>query len=406
MSDEEESDTFQKIKNYVKRLIADIDAKEVLSLLIFAIIIFFIFKLMFGGIFGISLVVIENGPCPASSMCPTYDKGDMFVISKSSPEKIEMGDVIVYASASSYDPGRLIIHRVINITIIETASGPDYYFRVSGDNYDTNDNIDHYNTSNTLIPYDAVKGKTIMVIRKIGYLRLWLSDNPFIRNILLVLVVGVGAYLILAPEKKTEEEKEEEEKEKAAKKEKREAQKNKEFKVRVKEFLHNSWKSTKKWFVELITVKKRRIYLIVITSIIILMVILIPVIDQSIRVEGVTTGIHGISSLHLDDLTYASEGIIFLSYNIHYSDDGSWNEVFRCFLVEGIQNNTVIGTFKWKALYQPEIDAIIGGSMIFDIAEFNASMSLTLKITYNIIHRFGPDQIGLVYQDTFTALDW
>ena len=135
MSEQEDGDFIRKIKNYAKKFIADIDVKEVAILFVFGIIIFFVFKMMFGGIFGLSLVVIENGPCPNSSMCPTYDKGDMFLINKVAPEKIELGDVIVYES--SFD-GKLIIHRVINITI----DGSDYTYRVSGDNYETNDRID------------------------------------------------------------------------------------------------------------------------------------------------------------------------------------------------------------------------------------------------------------------------
>ena len=399
MSDQEDGDIFQKIKDYLKKFIADIDAKEVITLVVFGVIIFFIFKMMFGGIFGLSLVVIENGPCPNSSMCPTYDKGDMFLINKVAPEKIELGDVIVYES--TYD-GKLIIHRVINITTIETSSGLDYYYRVSGDNYATNARIDTYSGFNTTIPYDAVRGKTVLVIKKIGYLRLWLSDNPVIRNILLIIVVGLGAYLILAPEKKTEEEKEKEEAEKQA----RAVREKKELKIRFKEFFVNSWTNTKKWFKELFTVKKKRIKLIVICSLVIIIGILIPVIDQSNRVEGVTTGIHDISNLNLDDLSYSYENIVFLSFDISYAQDGSYNDVLKCFYVEGIQNNTVIGVFIWKALYQPEVDGIIGGSLVFDASEFNDSLSLTIKITYDIKHRFGADELGLVYQETFTAIDW
>ncbi len=395
MSEQEDGDFIRKIKNYAKKFIADIDVKEVAILFVFGIIIFFVFKMMFGGIFGLSLVVIENGPCPNSSMCPTYDKGDMFLINKVAPEKIELGDVIVYES--SFD-GKLIIHRVINITI----DGSDYTYRVSGDNYETNDRIDSYGSFNTRIPYEAVKGKTVMIIRKVGYLRLWFSDNPVIRNILLVIVVGIGAYLILAPDKKSEEEKAKEEQEKTAKVE----QEKKEFKLRVKEFFVNSWNNTKKWFIELFTVKRKRIKLIIFCSVILLLVILIPVIDQGIKVQGATTGIDDISGLNLDDFTYSTENIVFLSFNIHYSHDGSWNDVLRDFYVEGLQNGTVIGTFRWKAHYQPEVDGFIGGSLIFDINEFDDGQSLTIKITYDIQHKFGADDVGLVYQETFTALDW
>ena len=87
-------------------------------MIIAGIIIFLVVKMMFGGILGVSLVVIENGPCPNSSMCPTYDQGDMFLINKADPDKIEIGDVIVYNSDYHFSEF-LIIHRVVNITIIK-----------------------------------------------------------------------------------------------------------------------------------------------------------------------------------------------------------------------------------------------------------------------------------------------
>ncbi|MHA1199410.1 MAG: hypothetical protein ACTSQF_08800, partial [Candidatus Heimdallarchaeaceae archaeon] len=139
---------------------------------------------------------------------------------------------------------------------------------------------------------------------------------------------------------------------------------------------------------------------------ILLMGILIPVIDQGIRVDGATTGINDISGLRLDDLTYSTEGIVFLAFNIHYSHDGSYNDILKCFHVEGIQNGTVLSTFEWKALYQPEVEGLIGGTLIFDIDEFDDGLSLIIKITYDIDHRFGADENGLVYQESFTALDW
>jgi len=398
MSDQEEADFFQKVKDYVKKFVADIELKEVITLLIFGILIFFIFKLMFGGIFGVSLVVIENGPCPNSSMCPTYDKGDMFIINKAAPDKIVLGDVIVYESSSD---GRLIIHRVVNVTVLETPSGTEYYYRVSGDNFELNEHLDSYD-SGTAIPYEAVRGKTVMIIRKIGYVRLWLSESPTIRNILLVVVVGIGAYLILAPDKKTEEEKAKEEEEKKLRKDKRKLP----FKVRFKEYWINTWKNTKKWLIELFTVKRQRIKLIIFCSLIILTGILVPVIDQAIRVEGATTGIHDITNVNYFDTYNVTENIAFFSFDIHYSHDGSYNDVLKTFYVEGIQNDEVLGAFRWVALYQPEVDGTIGGSLVFDMSEFDAESNLTIKITYDIRHRFGADQLGIVYEETFSPAQW
>jgi len=34
-------------------------------------------------------------------------------------------------------------------------------------------------------------------------------------------------------------------------------------------------------------------------------------------------------------------------------------------------------------------------------SEFNSSLALTIKITYTIKHRFGPDLVDLEYEETF-----
>ena len=187
----------------LSKILKRINVKDAVYLSIFAIVIFIIIKMMFGGIFGLSLVVIENGP--KSSMWPTYDQGDMFLINRCSPEKIEMGDVIVYESATAFNSGILIIHRVINITIIEDAAGSHYYYRVSGDNPITNNNVDSYNTTSTLIPYNAVLGKTELLIPKIGYIRLWMTNYPAVRFIILGALIIFGLYLIFTPDKEEAE---------------------------------------------------------------------------------------------------------------------------------------------------------------------------------------------------------
>ena len=132
------SSTLAKIKN-------KINIKETTLMIVLALVLFFVVKMMFGGVFGISLVVIENGPCPNSSMCPVYDQGDMFLIYKSAPENIELGDVIVYESENGFSTGILIIHRVVNITILDNGGVNQYYYRVSGDNKDSNQDIDNFN---------------------------------------------------------------------------------------------------------------------------------------------------------------------------------------------------------------------------------------------------------------------
>ena len=48
------------LSKYLKK----INIKETIIMIIAGIIIFLVVKMMWGGILGVSLVVIENGPCP------------------------------------------------------------------------------------------------------------------------------------------------------------------------------------------------------------------------------------------------------------------------------------------------------------------------------------------------------
>ena len=57
-----------------------------------------------------TLVVIDNAD--PNSMYPTYQQGDLFILSKPTPDKYELGDVVVYQKPSS---DTNVIHRIIDI---------------------------------------------------------------------------------------------------------------------------------------------------------------------------------------------------------------------------------------------------------------------------------------------------
>ena len=101
------------------------------------IIAVFVFQMAFT-FFGFSFVVISN-PDP-NSMYPTYFQGDVFLLHKADPEDINVGDVIVY------DPGErdLIIHRVISIYKHNDGDSTRYFYRVKGDNPNSNSYLDQY----------------------------------------------------------------------------------------------------------------------------------------------------------------------------------------------------------------------------------------------------------------------
>lgn len=390
------------ISKYLKK----INVKETIIMIIAGIIIFLVVKMMFGGILGVSLVVIENGPCPNSSMCPTYDQGDMFLINKASPDKIEIGDVIVYNSDYHFSDF-LIIHRVVNITIISDANGDHHYYMVSGDNFNSNDYIDWYNASTKLIPYDAVLGKTKFLIPKVGYIRLWMTDIPAIRYVLLGLIVVVSLYLILAPDDKK---KKEEEKEDALQETETEAEtpdeipKKEKSKFNLKLYFIGLWGRTKKNFKELFIDKKKRKKVIIYTSILLGLIIAIPILDTAIRKPGLITGIVDITLVNPTDPGeyIVLEDIVFLPFTIHFNHDGSWNKVLKEFTVYGIKNDTIISTMKWYSFYQKEGDLRLGGTLIFSTSEYNTTAPLTIQITYVINYRFG-SYLEDSYEESFVT---
>ncbi len=389
------SSTLEKIKK-------KINLKETVLMIVLALVLFFFVKMMFGGIFGISLVVIENGPCPNSSMCPVYDQGDMFLIYKSAPEDIELGDVIVYESENGFSTGILIIHRVVNITVIDEGGSDQYYYRVSGDNKNSNQEIDHFNPTSSLIPYGNVVGKTVFLIPKVGYLRLWLSDSPVFRYILIGLLVIVAAYLIFVPDKKKEdEEKEVETSDSKDGGDDKSPPAKKSFQTVFKDKMNAWWVKTKKSFIELFTVKKKRIKLIIYTSIIILIIIAIPILDAIITSPGIETGIDDVDPKGLR-YNYLGEGIVYLPMTVHFKHDGSYDAILKSFDIYGIQDGKIIGYMHWYSFYQKEGDLQIGSTLVFNVDEYNSSLLLTINITYIIYYRFGPDIPG-EYEGVFNA---
>ncbi len=401
------SSTIAKIKK-------KINIKETITMVVLALVLFFFVKMMFGGIFGISLVVIENGPCPNSSMCPVYDQGDMFLLIKSAPEDIELGDVIVYVSEYKRLTGKLIIHRVVNITVVEKGEGIQYYYRVSGDNKDSNQEIDHFNSTSSLIPYGNVVRKTVFLIPKVGYLRLWLSDSPVFRYILIGALIAVAAYLIFVPDKKKEDEEKEgkESKEESAEEkadtsdikdggDDKSPPAKKSLQTVFKEKTIVWWEKTKNSFIELFTVKKKRIKLIIYTSIIILIIIAIPILDAIITSPGIETGIDDVDPKGLR-FNYSEEGILYLPMTVHFKHDGSYDAILKSFDIYGIQDGEIIGHMHWYSFYQKEGDLLIGSTLVFNVDEYNSSLLLTIKITYAIYYRFGPDIPG-EYEGIFNA---
>jgi hypothetical protein len=283
--------------------------------------------------------------------------------------------------------------------VINDAEGAHYYYLVSGDNPSSNSYIDYYDSTTHYIPYEAVLGKTKLIIPKLGYIKLWLSIPGFIwlRYVLIAVLLGLAVYLILAPDDKDKKKKGEENEETDSELTKEDI-KEEASKFDFKNMLNTLWIKTKKFFVELVTVRKKRIKLIITVSIIAFLIIFVPVLDTLIKSPGVDTGIDRVVLLSAD--SFPLDDVVFLPFNIYFKHDGSWNKVLKSFEVIGIQNGSILATMKWKSYLQIEGDNIVGGSLVFDLNQFNNNVSLTISISYTIHYRFGSD-VPRVFEDTF-----
>ncbi len=115
-----------------KGMLSGHKARQAGAVIVVAVVVAVILRFLLFGIAGISLVVIRNSP---SSLAPTYHRGDLFIVAKPSPKQFNTGEIVVYEEHGRTEP---IIHRVV----AKTEKRGETYFMVSGDNPNSNDNID------------------------------------------------------------------------------------------------------------------------------------------------------------------------------------------------------------------------------------------------------------------------
>jgi signal peptidase len=102
------------------------------------------------------------------SMYPLLREGDLVFAYKPSPDKIHVGDIVIYRGIR----GELIIHRVIRIVKINNK----YYYVTKGDN---NPIPDYPEFQGPGIPYIRIEGvivkigDSVLKIQYLGYLSIW-----------------------------------------------------------------------------------------------------------------------------------------------------------------------------------------------------------------------------------------
>jgi signal peptidase len=105
------------------------------------------------GLFGVKPTLIASG-----SMSPYLNVGDIVVIRETPVETLVVGDVV-----SVRTPGLPVIHRVVDIR----EAGGQKFFTTRGDDNDTDD---------APVPSEAIQGKAVFIIPKIGWASIYLRQ--------------------------------------------------------------------------------------------------------------------------------------------------------------------------------------------------------------------------------------
>ncbi|KXB07654.1 hypothetical protein AKJ51_00460 [candidate division MSBL1 archaeon SCGC-AAA382A20] len=137
---------------------------------------------------GLGIPLIQGALQPlivlSSSMEPVMSPGDMVIVKKTSPNKVEKGDIIAFEDPS----GRanvLITHRIVN----KSGGGEELQFRTKGDAVEERDPF-------TVSGTDVV-GRVILQIPFLGYLFHY-GQNP----IVFITMIAIPATLIVIGEVK------------------------------------------------------------------------------------------------------------------------------------------------------------------------------------------------------------
>ena len=105
----------------------------------------------------------------SGSMEPTFYKGDLIVSKGVPPGTLEVGDVIVYNNPIR---GIDVVHRIVDIE----ERGHHIYFITKGDNNLTNPEPDQVSGLAPPIMDEWVEGKVVLVIPKLGWFKVALTE--------------------------------------------------------------------------------------------------------------------------------------------------------------------------------------------------------------------------------------
>ena len=201
-----------------------------------AVAIIIIVAIVLGFLFGLQLAL--NTPNPAltvesGSMCIPYDASDNFWLSIAHPfdRTLSIGDIIIVQGVNTKDlktdypnsdiivfhspddPSTLIVHRIINTTVVDGQT----YFLTKGDGNGNNNpwpekpvsGLDPWDYNNPPgVPADMVVGKVVLRIPWFGWITLFMRDTSWglpVVIVLIILLVVIEFIIPMMREKKPEE---------------------------------------------------------------------------------------------------------------------------------------------------------------------------------------------------------
>ena len=125
---------------------------------------------------GIRMFTVATG-----SMIPVYEVGDVLIAKEIEPEKIEVGDDIVYMGKKGTFTGKIVTHRVISI---ESKEDGNYKIVTQGV---------ANNAADPEIDQTQVYGKIIYNVKILGVLSS-ITRNKYIFYIIIFIPVGILIY--------------------------------------------------------------------------------------------------------------------------------------------------------------------------------------------------------------------
>lgn len=112
-----------------------------------------------------------------------FNKGDIMILAGKSPEKIAVGDVIVY-NGRLKDP---IIHRIVKTTQL----GDTFTYKTKGDHNPSMDSIDIKQDITIGYPkYNKVSRATLRV-PYLGWVKIWFVEHPILFIIVFILIITI-----------------------------------------------------------------------------------------------------------------------------------------------------------------------------------------------------------------------